>query len=178
MISLAVAMYKDFTPSFDVLYETGTLLYIAPWARIHPYYSGVFAGWYLFTYKDRKPFTQKQIRLNWVVAPTIIIMCLHATVKRDMPFMFGAFLLSFGRVVFGASFAWFIISSATGNGNWFTRFLESKIFVHINKVSYAIYLLNPITITTIYGLRDNSSHTDPVTTVSLLSLNSYSLSFV
>lgn len=50
---------------------------------------------------------------------------------------------------------------------WFTDFLSAKLFIHINKLSYGVYLLNPLTIATIHGLRDGSSHFSPIISVSL-----------
>lgn len=46
-----------------------------------------------------------------------------------------------------------------------TRFLSSKFFIHTNKLTYGIYLLNPLIITTVFGLSDNSANADPVPTV-------------
>lgn len=55
-----------FLPSFDVLWMTGTELYIAPWTRITPYIVGVACGYFLK--KKRKTFTAsdvRQIKENW-----------------------------------------------------------------------------------------------------------------
>lgn len=48
-----------FLPSFDVLWNTGTVLYIAPWMRIPPYCVGVACGWYLNSY--RKSFNVSDV---------------------------------------------------------------------------------------------------------------------
>lgn len=46
-----------------------------------------------------------------------------------------------------------------------TRFLSSKFFIHTNKLTYGIYLLNPLIITTVFGLSDGSANADPIPTV-------------
>lgn len=43
-----------------------------------------------------------------------------------------------------------------------TRVLSSKVFVSTNKLTYAIYLLNPIIITVVFGKMDNGGTVDPV----------------
>lgn len=42
-----------------------------------------------------------------------------------------------------------------------SRIFSSKVFVRINKLTYAIYLLNPIVIQTTFGLFDTGSNVDP-----------------
>lgn len=42
-----------------------------------------------------------------------------------------------------------------------SRIFSSKVFVRINKLTYAIYLLNPIVIQTFFGLFDTGSNVDP-----------------
>lgn len=52
-----------------------------------------------------------------------------------------------------------------GHGGRFAKILNHPVFVHVNKLSYAIYLLNPAIITVIYGSKDHSTHVDPITMV-------------
>jgi peptidoglycan/LPS O-acetylase OafA/YrhL len=42
-----------------------------------------------------------------------------------------------------------------------SRIFSSKIFVRINKLTYAIYLLNPIIITVAFGTFENGGTVDP-----------------
>lgn len=43
-----------------------------------------------------------------------------------------------------------------------SRIFSSRFFVRINKLTYAIYLLNPIIITVFFGKFDNGGQVDPV----------------
>jgi peptidoglycan/LPS O-acetylase OafA/YrhL len=43
-----------------------------------------------------------------------------------------------------------------------TRFFSAKVFVHISKLEYAIYLLNPIVIIVLSGFSNSSQVSDPV----------------
>jgi hypothetical protein len=47
LISIDETVKHKFLPSFDVLWTTGTELYIAPWMRIIPSCVGVVCGWFL-----------------------------------------------------------------------------------------------------------------------------------
>lgn len=60
-ISSVLTFKHQFLPSFDVLWGTGTELYIAPWTRISPYCVGVACGWYLHSY--RKSFDVSDVSL-------------------------------------------------------------------------------------------------------------------
>lgn len=52
-----------------------------------------------------------------------------------------------------------------------TRVLSSKFFVHINKLTYGIYLLNPLIIIVTFGVSDSSVHADPIPAVSYFNLH-------
>jgi hypothetical protein len=47
LISIDETVKHKFLPTFDVLWRTGTELYIAPVVRIAPSCVGVACGWYL-----------------------------------------------------------------------------------------------------------------------------------
>ena len=42
-----------------------------------------------------------------------------------------------------------------------SRIFSSKTFIHINKLTYAIYLLNPIVVTVAFGSFENGGTVDP-----------------
>jgi peptidoglycan/LPS O-acetylase OafA/YrhL len=50
--------------------------------------------------------------------------------------------------------------------DWVSDVLSSRVFAHTNKLTYTIYLLNPLIITIIYGMSETSTHSDPVLGVS------------
>jgi hypothetical protein len=62
LINLHLTMKYQFLPSFDVLWGTGTELYIAPWVRISPYCVGVVCGWFLN--KNRATFQVSEVSLS------------------------------------------------------------------------------------------------------------------
>lgn len=60
IIGAVLTVKHQFLLSFDVLWRTGTVLYIAPWIRIPPYCVGVACGWYLHT--NRQTFNVPDVR--------------------------------------------------------------------------------------------------------------------
>lgn len=98
-----------------------------------------------------------------------------------MPIWVAYYIIVFGRVFASLSGSWFIVASSCGetsefthgnfvvdftsfffNTDWVTKFLSAKIFVLINKLSYAIYLLNPLLITLLFGHVEHGVNIDPV----------------
>lgn len=94
-----------------------------------------------------------------------MLVCHLATVNRDISHYLAAPIIASVRVFYSGSACWMIVACATGHGGWFTSFMNMGIFVHLNKLSYAIYLLNPMVISVIFGLSDHSTHFDPITQV-------------
>lgn len=98
---------------------------------------------------------------------TIAIFAHISTIDRRISHLWAAPLITFIRVFYPASVAWMIVASHTGHGGKFAKLLNFPIFVHVNKLSYAIYLLNPAVISVLYGWQDHSTHIDPPSMVSL-----------
>lgn len=97
---------------------------------------------------------------------TTIAMASHvSTLNRQISHLVAAPLITFIRVFYPMSAAWMIMASQTGHGGQFAQILNHPIFVHINKLSYAIYLLNPAVISVLYGWQDHSTHIDPISMV-------------
>lgn len=95
-----------------------------------------------------------------------IAVCGYFTIsKRDLSYLMGAPLISITRVLLPISVSWMILASHTGHGGAFATILNKPFFVHLNKLSYEIYLLNPPVITFLYGWHEQSLHIDPVSMV-------------
>lgn len=148
--------------SFDVMYHTGTQMYINPFIRISPYIVGSIAGWFLATTKGQFSVNTVFEKCAWNLAILIFFSCIYSTVKRDMSELYTVGLYVFGRLFFSCAIAWVILGSATGRGVWWSRFLELTPFQHLNKLSYGIYLLNPFVVSFVFSLSSTSTHADPI----------------
>lgn len=110
-------------------------------------------------------YLQKTIKMMWTVMITVAICSHISTLKREISHFLAAPLITFIRVLYPMSISWMILASHTGYGGILATILNCPIFVHINKLSYAIYLLNPAVISLLYGWQDHSTHIDPVSMV-------------
>ena len=128
---------------------------------------GAVAGWYFLEHKNRQfDLSPGQEKSFWNLALLTFFICIYSTVKRDMSYLMAITLFVVGRFLFSISICWMIIGSATGRRTCWSRFLESKPFQHLNRLSYAIYLLNPLVIALFFGLTSVSTHADPFMLVS------------
>lgn len=176
--------------SYDVMFATGTHVYISPFVRALPYFLGSATGWYLANIKKSQsaaastsstssssssnltsvneivsPLMEKCL---WNLALLIFFGCIYSTVHRAMSTFAAVCLFVGGRLAFSLAVNWMIVGSATGRSVWWSRILEHRLFQHVNKLSYAIYLLNPFIINIVFSLNRQSTHADPFILVSLL----------
>lgn len=101
----------------------------------------------------------------WAITSTMALLAHISTMDRSISHVIAAPLISSIRILYSASVCWMIVASQMGHGGFFARILNGPIFVHVNKLTYAIYLLNPVIITVVYGWKDHSTHVDPITMV-------------
>ncbi|KAM7343794.1 nose resistant to fluoxetine protein 6-like [Cochliomyia hominivorax] len=160
--SFSIGLNINFQLSFDTFFATGTDIYISPFVRVLPYIMGAAAGWYFLEYKKREfDLSEFQEKLFWNLSILTFFICIYSTIKRDMSYIMAISLFVVGRFLFSISICWMIIGSATGRKSTWSRFLEAKPFQHLNRLSYAIYLLNPFVIALFFGLTSVSTHADP-----------------
>lgn len=161
-----ISWQLQFTPAYDVLHDLGTELYTVPWVRILPYLIGVGVGWYLHRSAGRPlPLRASTINLLWTLATAVMTVCHLATLVRNISYHIGVPMIVGVRLFYGGSACWMIVACAKGHGGWFARTMEWPMFVHLNKLSYGIYLLNPIVVSVIYGLGDHSTAVEPIVQV-------------
>ncbi|XP_013103772.1 nose resistant to fluoxetine protein 6 [Stomoxys calcitrans] len=162
MWSYGIGFNTNFQLSFDTLFTTGTDIYISPFVRVMPYIIGCIAGWAYVEYQlrptDMSDFKES---LCWNLSIIVFFVCQYSTVKRDVSPVTAISLFVVGRLLFSMAISWVIIGSAAGRGVVWSRFLEAKVFQHLNRISYAFYLLNPFVIAFFFGLTNSSTHADP-----------------
>ncbi|KAL7737376.1 hypothetical protein ACLKA6_012986 [Drosophila palustris] len=159
--SYGIGISHKFEFSFDSVYATGSLIYISPFVRVLPYIVGSMVAWCLVERRLQCELSDLQDRGLWHFCLLAFIICIYSTVKRDFGHLITISLFVLGRVIFSLSVCWMIAGSARGRGVWWSRLLEAPVFQHVNRLSYAIYLLNPLVIALVYGLTNASTHVDP-----------------
>lgn len=104
---------------------------------------------------------KKTVKMIWIVA-VLTVICFHQPlIKSDISYITASTFLTIMRVLYPASISWMVLA---GRG-YFAKILNHPIFVHINKLSYGIYLLNPVVIYALYGWQDHSTHISPISMV-------------
>ncbi|XP_037954991.1 nose resistant to fluoxetine protein 6-like [Teleopsis dalmanni] len=161
-----IGLNSKFQLSFDAAFATGTEIYISPFVRILPYIMGAVSAWYLFERQQEEQTQRIEIsetkeKCCWNLSILVFFVCIYSTIKRDISYLFSISLFVIGRYFFSLTICWMIVGSATGRGIWWSRILEAKVFQHVNRLSYAIYLLNPFVIGFFFSFTNVSTHADP-----------------
>ncbi|XP_034483397.1 nose resistant to fluoxetine protein 6 [Drosophila innubila] len=160
--SYGIGLTIKFQLSFDAAFATGTEIYTSPFVRILPYILGSITAWFLLEKRSQLELSDMQERSCWHFALCVFFICIYSTIKRDLGSLLAISLFVLGRLFFSLSVCWMIAGSAKGRGVWWSRLLEAKGFQHLSRLSYAIYLLNPLVIAFIYSLTSSSTHADPL----------------
>ncbi|XP_017077650.1 nose resistant to fluoxetine protein 6 [Drosophila eugracilis] len=159
--SYGIGITNNFEFSFDSTYATGTLIYTSPFVRVLPYIVGAIAAWCFQEKQFQLEMSERRTRRLWHLSIQVFVGCIYSTVKRDLGHLITISLFVLGRGLFALTVCWMIVGSASGSGVWWSRLLEAKFFQHLNRLSYAIYLLNPLVIALVYSLTSTSSAVDP-----------------
>lgn len=117
----------------------------------------------------------------------ILLLALHATIWRDISVTVASMCILIGRPLIGIAVSWFIITNACGYNckllvnilfyiktysflllchiifiGLTSKLFSARIFVRVNKLTYAIYLLNPLVISVVFGKFENGAFVDPM----------------
>ncbi|KAJ6633837.1 Nose resistant to fluoxetine protein 6, partial [Pseudolycoriella hygida] len=158
-----IAYKTKFQPAYDVMHDLGDDMYTSPWTRILPYLIGVGSGWFLLHHKHTLNIDKKLTKYIYLAAASIIVACHCSAINRALSYKFVAPLITLIRIFYSGSTVWIVLASTSENGAAITKWLNHRIFVHLNKLSYGIYLLNPVVVALVYGLKNHSDHFDPIT---------------
>ncbi|XP_033159440.1 nose resistant to fluoxetine protein 6 [Drosophila mauritiana] len=159
--SYGIGLSIKFQLSFDAAFATGTEIYTSPFVRVLPYILGAVTAWLLQENRIQLEISEQKERACWHFALFVFFACIYSTVKRDLGPLMAITLFVMGRLFFSLSVCWMIARSCGGRGVWWSRLLEAKGFQHVSRLSYAIYLLNPLVIALFYSLTNASTHADP-----------------
>ncbi|XP_017071544.1 nose resistant to fluoxetine protein 6 [Drosophila eugracilis] len=159
--SYSIGLSIKFQLSFDSAFATGTEIYTSPFVRVLPYILGAATAWLLQENRIQVEISEPKERFCWHFALFVFFACIYSTVKRDLGPLMAITLFVMGRLFFSLSVCWMIARSCGGRGVWWSRLLEAKGFQHVSRLSYAIYLLNPLVIALFYSLTNASTHADP-----------------
>lgn len=105
---------------------------------------GYWAGWYFSKINRNFKVSQRTNIAFWVGTFTIInFMIFIQHFQEPMPIV-GALYSAFGRTTWSLATTYIILACTSGYGGFVAKFLHSKFFVPLSRISYSSYLLNPL----------------------------------
>uniref|UniRef100_A0A1B0CRE8 Nose resistant-to-fluoxetine protein N-terminal domain-containing protein n=1 Tax=Lutzomyia longipalpis TaxID=7200 RepID=A0A1B0CRE8_LUTLO len=160
--SFHISETRDFQcESFDVMFATLNIVYYKFWCRISPYIAGVFMGYIMRKIlkddlKIKTPFVVSVWTCIGILLPTSVTV----TYWRNLPAWVCSIILAGGRVAVGIGTGVAIILCHLGHGGWFNAIFSHGIFQHGQKLTYTIYLLNPLVIFLLAGAKEKGIQVD------------------
>lgn len=131
-----------------------------------PYLAGGIAGYIMVNLSaapQTKMFTLKQrtIVVYWMGAIAVFIFSLFATYLKDVPSILFAVAFSMGRFLLALFWGSVLVMCHIGYGGWLERAFGHRILLHLNKLSYMMYMVNPVVISWLsLGRAETSEHFD------------------
>lgn len=104
---------------------------------------------------------QTVLRSYWLITTIAFVMTLF--VAYDKIVIFGCLfpvVVAFGRHFIGMLVGSVVAACSLQYGGWLNRLLSARLFVHVNRLTYFAYLLNPIVVVALHGASESCAHYD------------------
>ncbi|XP_014602889.1 PREDICTED: LOW QUALITY PROTEIN: nose resistant to fluoxetine protein 6-like [Polistes canadensis] len=163
-----IAYINDYIPTLDKQYNFIDELYFPPWVRIGPYLVGVITGYILVKLKNKLNFKKKTLILFWILGSSCSLLALFGIYRRRISILAATFYAALGRTIWAIGIAWLVIACSTNNGGILNRILSFKVWIPLSRLTYTVYLINPILITSIQLFSETSRHIDFLINVCIL----------
>lgn len=144
--------------------------------RIGPYMTGSAFGFAIHHFRKRNSqklmISRRLIRAYWIIAAAVFLLSLFVAYDKSITFgiLFPG-IMAFGRHFIGALVGSLIVACSFQCGGWLGRFLSSRLFVHLNRLTYFGYLLNPVVVVALRGASESSDHFDVASMVTYARYN-------
>ncbi|XP_043504601.1 nose resistant to fluoxetine protein 6-like [Polistes fuscatus] len=155
-----IAYINDYIPTLDKQYKLMKELYYSPWARIGPYIVGTITGYILVKLKNKLNFRKKTLILFWILGSSCSLLTLFGIYQRRISILAAAFYVALSKTVWSIGIAWLVIACCTNNGGILTRILSLKVWIPLSRLTYLVYLINPILIISVQLYSETSLHID------------------
>lgn len=152
-----------------MIYKLYDLTYTAPHIRVIPFQAGMLIGY--LGYKLKKhPIKMKVIpvQIAWLFLIGYLLgPILISTDVDTISSLFCSLGYSLGKLLYGLCVGGVIILNVFAPEGLIRRTLSHNVFVHLNKVCYGMYLVHPIVIILLFGLRSQPTYLTESLLVSL-----------
>lgn len=139
----------------DPMAQNGPL-YGRPYARCSVYIVGMLTGYILAVKKNRIHMNRFVALIGWMMAVAIGMLVIYGQYyynhhideypKPQMSLVASMFYVSLSRTAWSVSLAWVVIACVAQKGGIVRDVLSWKIWAPLGRLTYAAYLVHPITI--------------------------------
>lgn len=142
-------------------------LYFRPWIRIGPYLVGVIAAYIVLKLNNKLLWKKKTIILFWILGSLCNLSVLFGLYQNRLSVLAAAFYVALGRNVWAIGIAWILIACCTNNGGIVNRILSWNVWIPLSRLTYAVFLIHPLVISSVNFLSETSIHFDSLAIVIL-----------
>ncbi|KAJ8921442.1 hypothetical protein NQ315_003060 [Exocentrus adspersus] len=140
-----------YIPTMDEQLTQLDAIYDLPWNRIGPYLVGVITAYILVVKLQNKLVLRKgTLVVLWIIFPLLNLWILFTLYTRQVSVEFSAVYMGISRTLWGVGIAWVLIACCTGNARLLEQFLSFRGFVPLSRLTYSVYLLNPLVANMLY----------------------------
>lgn len=161
-------IYSQFCNRIDSFFANFDVMYTLPWMRAHPYLIGAIVGYNMTIFKDQKFHLDSSKRfIYWIVSVLVLICSLFITYFKDAPPIIFAIIFAVGRPLLSLVWGSIVCMCALGQGGLVQHVLTSRFLSHLDRVSFMMFLLNPVVITALNVGQERGAHFDAASVVSV-----------
>ncbi|XP_076315348.1 O-acyltransferase like protein-like isoform X1 [Tachypleus tridentatus] len=134
-------------PTTDEVWEFCTRIYFKPYTHLGAYCVGAMVGC-LLAKKQQIALSPFQQVLGWILSMAGLMLVLYGTYDwnrgQETSRAAVVFYAATHRTVWAVAIAWLTVTCVYGYGGLLNTFLSLKIFVVLDRVTYAAYLIHPL----------------------------------
>lgn len=150
---------NNFHFSADVIYRLYEKTYTVPYIRVIPFQAGMIVG-YMANWHRKDPIKAKPIFiiLAWILLIGYLLAPIIASSDVDsISPLICAIMYSIGKFVYGLAIGGVILLCLIASQSTIPKILSHKLFVHLNKLCYGMFLVHPIVVLLLFGLRTQAA---------------------
>ena len=111
-------------------------------------------GWLYHQHKNTKLNLNRLLVFGfWLISLLVFLITIFMCYWRNTPTIIVSSIMSFGKLIFGILIGGIIFICQHGYGGAFNKLMGSSAFLFLNKFCFSIYMLAPVLISAVFGLR-------------------------
>lgn len=143
----------------DVIYRLYEATYTVPYIRVIPFQAGMVMG-FMANHHRKDPIKMKTylIVLSWVLLIAYLLAPIVASSDvENVSSIICSIMYSLGKFVYGLSIGGAIMLCLIASSSRISQILSHKFFVHLNKLCYGMFLVHPIVVLLLFGMRSQAT---------------------